>query len=306
MKRIFSLGAAALFLLAAGPATARLAVVATTPDWGALAVEIGGTHAQVTVLARPGEDPHFVDAKPSFIVKLNRADALVEGGAELEGGWLPPLLDGARNPKLAPGAPGRISCAKGIQLLEVPAALDRAQGDLHAAGNPHFSTDPLNAARVAATLCEAFSALDPAAAADYRARLKAFEAQLEARMKAWTARLAPYQGRRVVTYHNYWTYFAARFGLQMDLYLEPKPGIPPSPAHIASLVARMKTEHARVIVVQPYVNRKTAEAAARLAGAVVVDLEAFPGEAKAGRSAYLDWMDTLVTRLAEALESTKP
>lgn len=302
MKRCLLLLTAAL-LAGAAAAQARLNVVATTPDWGALAAEIGGDRVTVTVLAKPTEDPHFVDAKPSFIVKLNRADALVEGGAELEVGWLPPLLEGARNPRLAVGQPGRISSARGIRLLEVPAVLDRALGDLHAGGNPHYATDPLNGGLVAATLSENFTKLDPKGAPVFAANLKRFQDRLASRMAEWEKLLAPFRGRRVVAYHNYWTYFAERFGLKMDLYLEPKPGIPPSASHLAGVVATMKAEHVRVIVVQPYANRKTAEAVARLAEATVVDLEAFPSEGKAGESAYLDWIDGLVRKLAGALGS---
>src|SRR5438094_3543375 len=131
------------------PAPAKLNVVASTPDLASIAKEIGGEHIDITTLAKPTEDPHFVDAKPSFIVKLNRADVLIEGGAELEIGWLPALLDQSRNPKLAPGAPGHIACAQGVQLLEVPSTLDRSKGDIHAAGNPHYLVDPLNAKIVA-------------------------------------------------------------------------------------------------------------------------------------------------------------
>src|SRR5258706_3644101 len=148
MKFIHTLLPAA-FLVCAGPLAGKLNVVATTPDFGAIAREIGGDKIDLTTLAKPTEDPHFVDAKPSFIVKLNRADALIEGGAELELGWLPPLLEGARNPKLEAGKPGRISCVQGVSLLEVPTTLDRSKGDVHAAGNPHYTTDPANAKIIA-------------------------------------------------------------------------------------------------------------------------------------------------------------
>src|SRR5262249_38161349 len=145
MNRVFPFLIVCSLVLLAFMAQAKVEVVATTPDFASIAAEIGGGRASITTLAKPTEDPHFVDAKPSFIVKLNRADAVVEGGAELEIGWLPALLDQARNPRLAPGAPGRISCSQGVPLLEIPATLDRSRGDIHAAGNPHFMTDPLNA-----------------------------------------------------------------------------------------------------------------------------------------------------------------
>ncbi len=237
--------------LAALPAAAKLNVVATTPDLGSLAREIGGDRVEVTTLAKPTEDPHFVDARPSFIVKLNRADALIEGGAELELGWLPPLLDGARNNKLAAGQPGRIACAQGITMLEVPATLDRSRGDLHPAGNPHFLTDPVNGGIVAGTIAEAFSRIDPKSTDYYQANLKRFRERLEGKLAEWKKLLEPYQGRQVVTYHNYWPYFAQRFNLKMELFLEPKPGIPPTPAHLAEVVTRMRAEKIKVILSLP-------------------------------------------------------
>src|SRR3954469_18445210 len=153
-------------------AQAKLNVVATTPDFGAIAHQIGGDHIDLSVLAKPTEDPHFVDAKPSFIVKLNRADVLIEGGAELEIGWLPALLQSSRNPRIAAGAPGHIACAEGIQLLEIPSALDRSQGDVHAAGNPHYTSDPANAKIIAEHICAVFSQLDASSAGVFRANLQ--------------------------------------------------------------------------------------------------------------------------------------
>ena len=227
MKK-FLLTSCALLLLAFS-AEAKLNVVATTSDFGAIAKEIGGDRIELATLAKPTEDSHFVDAKPSFIVKLNRADALIEGGAELEIGWLPPLLEGCRNPKLAAGRPGRIACSEGISLLEVPSTLDRAKGDIHAAGNPHYTTDPMNAKVVAAHIAEAFSQLDPKAADFYRANSRKFGDRLDARLAEWQRLLVPFKGKRIVTYHNSWPYFAKRFEVNMTLFLEPKPGIPPNP-----------------------------------------------------------------------------
>ena len=208
-------------------ACAKLNVVATTPDLASLAREVGGDRIDLTVLARPTEDPHFVDAKPSFILKLNRADLLIEGGADLEQGWLGALLDQARNPKLAPGAAGHVACAQGLQLLEVPTTLDRSRGDIHAAGNPHYLMDPANAQAVAARLADAFTQLDPPGGAAYRDNLKRFVTALQAKQREWEQKFAPFKGRELVAYHNSWLYFGTRFGLKIDLFLEPKPGVPP-------------------------------------------------------------------------------
>jgi ABC-type Zn uptake system ZnuABC Zn-binding protein ZnuA len=283
------------------PAADKLKVVATTPDFGALARAVGGEHVQVDVLAKPTEDPHFVDAKPSHAVKLARAGMLVEGGAELEAGWLPPLLDNSRNAKLAAGQPGHVACAEGLALLEVPATLDRSKGDLHAMGNPHYMTDPVNARQVAVRICGALAAVDRAHADDYRAQLAAFTNRLEGRLAVWQQQLAPYQGRRIVAFHNSWPYFAQRFGLKIDLFLEPKPGIPPTPAHLAEVIETMKAEKIGVIVCEPYQNRRTAETVAEKTGATIVPFTQYPGGIKGTEAGYIELMDSLVQSLATAL-----
>ncbi len=298
MKTFSRLVLLPLLGLLALPGFAKLRVVATTPDLGALARAVGGDQIDLTVLAKPTEDPHFVDAKPSFLVKLNHADALIEGGAELEAGWLTPLLEGARNPNIEAGKPGRISAAEGVALLEIPSTLDRSQGDIHASGNPHYLTDPLNARTVATHIARALAELDGKSAATYQANLDKFTGQLDGKMAGWRKLLAPYQGRPVVTYHNYWIYFGARFALPMDLFLEPKPGIPPTPAHLAGVIGKMKAGNLKVITVQPYQNRKTAETVAGHTGAVVLDWPSFPGGP--GTEGYLEWMDYLVTSTAKA------
>ncbi len=300
MKKICLLACCGFF---AWNAHAKLNVVCTTPDFGAIAAEIGGDKIAVTTLAKPTEDPHFVDAKPSFIVKLNHADAIIEGGAELEIGWLPPLLEGARNPKLEVGKPGRISCVEGISLLEVPGNLDRSKGDIHSAGNPHYMTDPLNGKIVAQHIANSFCQLDPKSCEVFKMNLKKFNDQLETKLSEWQKILAPISAKQAVTYHNYWPYFAKRFGIRMDLFLEPKPGIPPSPAHLAEVITKMKSEKIRVITVEPYLNRKTAETVAAHTDAVVLDFAAFPTGAKG--NSYLEWMDGLVKSLAKALAQKK-
>jgi zinc/manganese transport system substrate-binding protein len=292
-------------LAAATTANAKLNVVVTTPDLASIAKEVGGDRIELSTLARPTEDPHFVDAKPSFIVKLNKADAIIEGGAELEIGWLPPLLAGARNSKLDSSAPGHILCNEGIHMLEVPDKLDRSKGDLHAAGNPHFVVDPENAKIIAGHICDSFCKLDAAGCATYQANLKKFSDALDAKIADWQKTLAPFKGRQVVVYHNSWLYFAERFGLKIDLYLEPKPGIPPSPAHLAEVIAKMKEENAHVIIVDPYLNRRTAETVARSTDATVVDVAQFPGGVKGTEGGYIQLIDYLVNSLAKALGEKK-
>jgi ABC-type Zn uptake system ZnuABC Zn-binding protein ZnuA len=286
-------------------AQAKLNVVATTPDLASIAKEIGGNEIDLTTLAKPTEDPHFVDAKPSFIVKLNHADALIEGGAELEIGWLPALLDQSRNSKLAPGAPGHISCAQGVQMLEVPTVLDRSRGDIHAAGNPHFLVDPVNAKNAAQRIADAFCALDQKSCATYRANLKKFSETLDAKTAEWQRTLAPFKGQQIAAYHNSWPYFGERFGLKIDLFLEPKPGVPPTPTHLAEVIIKMKADNVHVIIVDPYLDRRTAETVAAKTGATVVDVTQFPGGVKGTEGGYVALMDYLVNSIARALGKTK-
>jgi len=287
------------------PAFAKLNVVVTTQDFGSIASAIGGTEVSIATLAKPTEDPHFVDAKPSFIVKLNRADALIEGGADLEIGWLPALLDQSRNSKLAPGAPGRIACNQNVQLLEVPAALDRSKGDIHAAGNPHFLTDPVNAKSVAEHIAQSFSQLDPKSAAIYQENLKKFLEELNGKLDEWQKLLAPFKAQQVVAYHDSWPYFARRFNLNIDLFLEPKPGIPPTPVHLAEVILKMRSDHIHAIMVEPYQNRKTAQTVAADTGATVVEASQFPGGVKGTEAGYIEMMDYNVRALAHALGGGK-
>jgi zinc/manganese transport system substrate-binding protein len=306
MKPILKcLFAALLLLTISHPALAKLNVVATTPDLASIAKEIGGDHLDITTLAKATEDPHFVDARPSFIVKLNHADVLIEGGAELEIGWLPALLEQSRNQKVAPGAPGHVACAQGVQMLEVPTTLDRSRGDIHAAGNPHYIVDPINAKIVGQHIADAFCAHDQKSCGAYRANLKKFTDAIDAKMVEWQKKLEPFKGQQIVAYHNSWVYFGERFGLKIDLFLEPKPGIPPTPAHLAEVITKMKENKVHVIMVDPYLNRKTAETVARNTGATVVDVAQFPGGVKGTEGGYIQLIDYLVNSLARALGETK-
>jgi ABC-type Zn uptake system ZnuABC Zn-binding protein ZnuA len=304
--KLYKIAAIAVFALAGAgsSAAAQLRVVATTPDLASVAREIGGTAVNVTALAKPTEDPHFVDAKPSHIVTLNRADMLVEGGAELELGWLPPLLENARNSKIAAGSPGRVVASEGIRLIEIPTSFDRSKGDIHSLGNPHFMVDPVNAKIVARNIAEHLAQVDPKSAALYRANLAKFTAKLDAKLADWQKVLAPYRGAKIVTYHKDFGYLANRFGLQIVETLEPKPGIAPSPAHLAQVIGTMRAASAHVILVQPFQNRRTAETVARQTGAVVLDFPQQPG-ALPNTTTYFDMMDNLVSTLASGLARQK-
>jgi zinc/manganese transport system substrate-binding protein len=290
-----------LIFLALTRVQAVVNVVATLPDYAAIAREIGGDQVDVTAMAKPTEDPHFVDARPSFVVKLRSADLLIEGGAELETGWLPPLLQTARNSKIETNKPGRVVAAQGLRLMDVPANLTRAAGDIHALGNPHFMVDPIIAKAVAQHIAQSLAAVDPANAAFYLANDKKFEDSINAKLQEWGAALLPFKGQHLVAYHDSWVYFAHRFGFTIDVFLEPKPGVPPSPSHLAEVIAKMQAEHIKAIIVEPYHNRKIAEKVAASTSAHVVDFAQYPG-ALPGTDSYIGLIDALVTRLQAALK----
>src|SRR3954463_9322199 len=288
------------FLLCAA-AQAKINVVTTLPDFGALAREIGGANVEVTTLAKPTEDPHFVDARPSFVVALRNADVLIDGGAELEIGWFPPLLQNARNAKLEVGKPGRVQAAQGVKLLGAPQQLTRAAGDVHALGNPHFCIDPIIAKTVAQHIAQSFAALDATNAATYDGNYKKFEARINAKLQEWGTAMLPFKGQHVVAYHDSWPYFAHRFGVEIDIFLEPKPGIPPSPSHLADVINQVKAQNIKAIIVEPFHDRKIAEKVASASGAKVVDFAQYPGGLP-GTDTYVQLMDKLIANLSTALK----
>ncbi len=292
---------AALMALSTPVAAAPLTIVTTTPDLAAIAREVGGPRVDVTSLATGLQDPHFVDPRPSFLVKLNRADILIEGGLDLEVGWLPVLLDSARNPRLRLGDPGRLDASLGIQVLGVPEGpLDRSLGDIHGKGNPHYFVDPMNGAIVAGTIADRLCSLDPGVCATYRANAKAFRGRIDAGMAKWMRMLAPYQGAKIVVYHDSWPYFTKRFGLNVVGFVEPKPGVPPPPSHVAALGDLIKREQVKVIVMEPYHERSIPDLLARQTGARVLVLAPTVGGAP-GTDDYVALFDTDVARLVEAL-----
>lgn len=303
---IFQLATAAMIASLApaaleGQRGGKLDIVATTPDLASIATAIGGQRVAVKALAKPTEDPHYVDARPSLIVTLNRADVLIDGGAELEIGWLPALLQSARNSKLAPGAPGRVSASLGVSMLEVPTTLDRSRGDVHALGNPHFLLDPVNVKLIATQISDHFTLVDPGSAEVYRTNLAAFQATLDTKFDDWKRQLAPYGGAKIVTYHRDFVYLAARFNFDIIDTLEPKPGIAPSPSHLAQVIGKMKAANAHVILVQPYQNRRTAETVARQTNATVLDISQQPGAIE-HTDTYFDLMDYIVRTLTAAFQ----
>ena len=295
----------ALAVLAPGVASAqaKLNVVATTEDLGALTREIGGDKVTVTALARGYQDPHFVDPKPSFILAVSKADLLVVVGRELEIGWLPPLLTSSRNSKIQPGSPGYLDASLTVRILDIPTGqITRAMGDVHPQGNPHYWLEPGNGRKIADAIRAKLSELSAANAAVFAQRYKDFDTRLTAAEKTWDAKMAPYKGTKIVTYHRSWPNFMERFGLNVMGYVEPKPGIPPSPSHTLELVQDMKAQGVKLIVVEPYFDLKTPQSIASQTGGQVVVLAPSVGGTKEVTD-YLQLFEYDVNLLAGALKT---
>lgn len=298
-----SLACLAALAAAALPAHARAAlrVVTTTEGLAAVAREVAGDKASVESLSRGIADPHFVDANPMLAVKLRNADLLVDVGLELEIGWLPPLVTQARNPRLLPGAGGRLTAAGAVQVRDVPAGpVDRSMGDLHPQGNPHFLNDPRRGLEVAGAIAGRLGELDPVNAAAYRSNLDAFRRRMQERIAAWESQLAPFRGRRIFTQHRTLTYFLDWSGLVGAGEIEPRPGVPAPPSHLAALVEQARQQKVTAIVVEGFYDRKSAEVVARHAGAKVV---AIPGDVGGdpGARSYPDYVGEIVERVVEGL-----
>ena len=281
-------------------AMAQLNVVTSTTDLYDIASAVGGSHIKATHIGEGYEDPHFVQPKPSFILRLRDADVWAYVGLDLEIGWMPLLLDGARNSKINAGAPGHINVSTVIPVLDANQRTDRSQGDVHPLGNPHYWLDPANARKIAVLFRDRFSQLDPKNAAAYLANATAFEAKLAAAEQGWAADLASLKGKPVVAWHTSWRYFAAYTGLNIVGFMEPKPGVPPSPSHLASLVATMKQTGARAIIMEPFYDRKTADKIARETGAKVLVVPPSVGGTKA-LTDYVAVMKNAITMVAGAV-----
>jgi zinc/manganese transport system substrate-binding protein len=292
---------AALLCLLSLPARADLRVVASVPDLAALAKEVGGDKVRVIALALPTQDPHFVDAKPNLALELNRADLLLAIGLQLEIGWLPTLQNGARNPRILTGSPGYMEVSPFIRPLEVPPiAVDRSQGDVHPGGNPHFLYDPRNAVKVAQGLADRMASLDQKNADVYRANLARFIAEVDKSRAGWEQRLAGMKGVPVVAYHRTTAYLADWLGFTTIAYLEPKPGIPPNPAHVAQVLGQSRQQKARMVLQEDYYPNSTARLVSSKIPAPLVVMPA--GTDVRGGQTYFQRMEELVKRLENGLK----
>jgi ABC-type Zn uptake system ZnuABC Zn-binding protein ZnuA len=319
----------------------KLNIVATTPDIASIARIVAGAHADVRSIGSGQEDPHFLQAKPSYILMARDADLWIRVGMELEVGWEPPILEGARNPGILAGKPGNLDVSENVLKLEIPTTrLTRAMGDVHPGGNPHYWLDPLNGRLIAGSIADRLSLLSPGRASDFRRNSEQFQLELDRRMfgnalvdkvggarlwdleargeldryiKAeklqgmlggWLGRLRPFQGEEIVTYHKSWIYFTNRFGLNVMAELEPKPGIPPSPSHLASVVDSMKGKGCRIILMEPFYSRKAADFVASKTGAeVIVCANSVGGQPEAAD--YLALIDLVVGKLEKPLQKLR-
>jgi zinc/manganese transport system substrate-binding protein len=299
--RLIQLFTIAFTLALPSAAHARVQIVTTVPDLAALAREVGGDKVSITALSLPTQDPHFVDAKPSLVLKLNKADLLIAVGLDLEIGWLPVLQNGARNPKVATSGKGYLECAQHVRLLEIPTkAIDRSMGDIHPGGNPHYLFDPRQAARCTQAIAAKLTELDPANAKVYAANTKAFLARLEKARAEWEKRMAPYKGHAVITFHRSWIYLVDWLQLVAIGELEPKPGIPPTSRHVAALLRLGKSKGVKCVIQEAFYPDKTGRLVATKLGGQVV-LLAGGADVGAGET-YIAHMTHVIEALERALK----
>ncbi len=293
------LALAVLLWVVPGAALAEISVVTTTQDPAAITRAIGGGRVQVQALAKGYQDPHFLDAKPSYMVQLNRADLVIIIGLDLEVGYIGSLISGARNEKIRPGQSGFLDLSQAVKPVEVAAAADRGQGDIHPNGNPHYWLDPENGRLMARAIAARLSEIDPAGKAEYQKNLAAFERELTAKEAVWQGRMQKLNGKPVVTFHRSWSYFAARYGLRVLDYVEPKPGIPPTPAHTLEVIKRMQESGVKVLLVESYYDRRVPELMAEKTGAKVVHVCISVGGDE-GVNTYFDLFDRITGEIDEA------
>ena len=308
MRFRFGFVAIALALLGLLPPEAvakKLIVVTSTTDMAALAQEVGGDKINVQSIAKGYQDPHYVEAKPSFLLLLRQADLLISVGLGLEVSWLPPLVAQSGNPRIQVGAHGYLDVSEFAEILEKPTGeVSRAQGDVHPLGNPHYWLDPDNGRRIARGIAHKLAELDPDNASTFQQRFQDFDQRLAAAEKNWEALMAPYRGRKVVSYHKSFPNFTRHFGLDVVDYIEPRPGIPPTPRHTMEVIQTMRQQGILVELIEPYFDLKTPQSIARETGAqVLVMLPSVGGEKEV--TTYFKLFDYDIGLLTKAFQATR-
>ena len=301
MRTILNLAAALAAAALSFPAAAALNIFACEPEWGALAQELGGDKVNVYNATTAQQDPHHIEARPSLIARARNADLLICSGSELEIGWVPLLLTNSGNDRIQPGSPGYLEASQFVVKLEIPKVIDRALGDIHPAGNPHIHLDPRNIAKVAEVLAGRLVAIDHANASEYRKRADAFRQRWSSAMEQWEKKAAPLKDISVVLYHKDFSYFINWAGMRDAGSLEPKPGIPPTPAHLGQLVEQMKRNPAKLVIYSPYNNPKAAEFLSQQANIPVVMVPFTVGGTEKAKDLFGLFEDT-IERLLKAVK----
>jgi len=280
--------------------SAVIHIVTTTQDTKSIAELIGGNKVEVFGIATGYQNPHFVDPKPSYITKLTEANLYVTLGLDLEAGWSPSLLASSRNTKIQKGNPGYVDASVGVSLMQVPSAINRAEGDIHVFGNPHYWLDPLNGKVIARNICDGLERISPENKAFFEANLKTLNDQVDAKLKTWNTMMAGFKGSKVIAYHNEWCYFENRFGLQIVDFLEPKPGIPPTPSQLVKIINEVKQNGIKVIITSPYFTSSSSDVVSKQTGAKTLVLATSVGAFDSIKT-YYDLFDYNITLLSGAL-----
>jgi ABC-type Zn uptake system ZnuABC Zn-binding protein ZnuA len=301
MKRISILTALFVGIFLPANAAGPVKVVTTIPDLKSITELIGGNKVSVLSIATGYQNPHFVDPKPSYIINLSNADMFVTVGLDLETGWSPQLLSSSRNNKIQKGAAGYVDASTGVTLYQVPSSVNRAEGDIHIYGNPHYWLDPVNGKVIARNIADGLERVDPANKATYEANLQAFNSKVDAKMKEWQLKIAPFKGAKIIAYHNEWVYFETRFGLQIVDFMEPKPGIPPSPSQLVKVIKEVKANNIKVIISSPYFTTSSSDVVSKQTGAKELTLATSTGAFDSIKN-YFDLFDYNINQLAAALK----
>ena len=265
MKKI-SILSLFLFCISSFVFAGTIKVVTTTTDMKSIAEIVGGNKVSVSSIATGYQNPHFVDPKPSYIINLTKADLFVTVGLDLETGWSPQLLSSSRNTKIQKGAAGYVDASEGVNLLQVPTAANRAEGDIHIYGNPHYWLDPVNGKTIARNIANGLERVDPSNKSFYEANLVAFNNKIDAKLKEWQSKMASFKGSKIIAYHNEWVYFETRFGLQVVDFMEPKPGIPPTPSQLVKVIKEVTANKIKVIISSPYFTTSSSDVVAKQTG----------------------------------------
>ncbi len=290
-----------LFLFTGTAAEAKLKIVTTTTDLGALTWAVGGDRVEVITLAKGYQNPHSVAAKPSFMAQMQNADGLVKIGLDLDM-WVDLLIDGSRNENIYSGCPGHIEASTGVDVLEIPTTkIDKSHGDIHIYGNPHYWLDPMNGIIMMDNISRGLSMLSPQDAAYFKQNKDSYSKQIKSALQGWLKQMAPYRGKKIVTYHKSWSNFAKRFGLDVIGYIESKPGVPPTANDIANLIAKMKAENAKVIIMEPYFSDQVPKLVAEKTGGIVLVLPPSVGGVQ-GINTYIDLFNYDIGKLVETFK----